>query len=144
MDIPMGSFLRSGKVKDVYDAGNGKLLFLYTDRLSSHDVVLADTVPYKGEVLCRLSARCFSICEKMGIKTHMIDVPEPNKMVVQKLSIVPVEVIERNYVYGSYWKRYQQCEVQLPKGTTPVLAAKLSEPVIEFTTKFEAKDNPIT
>ncbi len=144
MSLPQGSFLRSGKVKDIYDAGKGRLIFLYTNRLSSHDVVLADTVPCKGEVLCRLSARCFSICEKMGIETNMIDVPEPNKMIVKKLSIVPVEVIERNYLYGSYWKRFQNCEVQLPNGTDPALAAKLRKPIVEFTTKFEAKDSPIT
>jgi phosphoribosylaminoimidazole-succinocarboxamide synthase len=144
MESTKGSFLRSGKVKNIYGAGRGKLLLVYTDRLSSHDVILADTVPYKGEVLCRLSSRCFFTCEKMGIKTHMIEVPKPNQMVVQSLSIIPVEVIERNYLYGSYWKRYQQGEVQLPRGTKPVLAAKLSNPVVEFTTKFEVKDNPIT
>ncbi|MCK5592751.1 hypothetical protein KAI31_01490, partial [Candidatus Bathyarchaeota archaeon] len=55
-------FLRSGKVKDIYDAGEGQLLFVYTDRLSSHDVMLADKVPHKGEVLCRLAAYCFTNC----------------------------------------------------------------------------------
>lgn len=135
--------MQKGKVKDIYDLGNGELLFVYSDRLSSHDVMLADTVPHKGQVLCRLSTHCFENCEKKGIKTHVIDVPEANKMIGKKLSIIPIEVIGRNYVYGSYWKRYKQGKVQLPNGTDPLLAARLSEPVIEFTTKFEAKDRPI-
>ena len=137
-------FLRSGKVKDIYEAGKRKLLFVYTDRLSSHDVMLDDKIPNKGQVLCRLSAHCFTNCEDLGIKTHMIEVLDPNKMLVKKLFLIPVEVIGRNYLYGSYWKRYQRGEVQLPEGTDPVLAARLAEPVVEFTTKFEAKDKPLT
>ncbi|MDH5266668.1 MAG: phosphoribosylaminoimidazolesuccinocarboxamide synthase [Candidatus Bathyarchaeota archaeon] len=136
--------MRSGKVKDIYDAGEGKLLFVYTDRLSSHDVMLADKVPHKGEVLCRLSAYCFTNCNVSGIETHLIDVPEPDKMLVKKLFLIPIEVIGRNYLYGSYWKRFQRGEVKLPEGTDPALAAKLSEPVVEFTTKLEAKDRLIT
>ena len=137
-------FLRSGKVKDIYDAGEEKLLFVYTDRLSSHDVMLADKVPHKGEVLCRLSTYCFTNCSVSGIETHLIDIPAPDRMLVKKLFLIPIEVIGRNYLYGSYWKRLQRGEVNLPEGTDPVLAAKLSEPVIEFTTKLEAKDRLIT
>jgi phosphoribosylaminoimidazole-succinocarboxamide synthase len=137
-------FLRSGKVKDIYDAGNGKLLFVYTNRLSSHDVMLADRIPHKGQVLCRLSAYCFANCENHGVETHMIEVLDSNRMLVKKLFLIPIEVIGRNYVYGSYWKRYQRSEVQLPEGTDPVLAARLTEPLVEFTTKFEAKDKPLT
>jgi len=144
MNLLEKRFVRSGKVKDIYDAGNGRLLFVYTDRLSSHDVMLADTVPYKGQVLCRLSAYCFANCEDHGIETHMIKVLDPNRMLVKKLFLIPIEVIGRNYLYGSYWKRYQQGEVQLPEGTDPVLAARLAEPTVEFTTKFEAKDEPLT
>ncbi|UCE29569.1 MAG: phosphoribosylaminoimidazolesuccinocarboxamide synthase, partial [Candidatus Bathyarchaeota archaeon] len=137
-------FLRSGKVKDIYDAGEDRLLFIYTDRLSSHDVMLADTVPHKGDVLCRLAAHCFANCEVSNIETHFIDVPAPGKMLVKRLFLIPIEVIGRNYIYGSYWKRFQRSEVKLPKGTAPILAAKLSEPVIEFTTKLEAKDRLIS
>ncbi len=137
-------FVRSGKVKDIYDTGNGKLLFVYTDRLSSHDVMLADKIPRKGQVLCRLSSYCFANCKNHDIDTHMIEVADSNKMLVKKLFLIPIEVIGRNYLYGSYWKRYQSGEVQLPEGTDPVLAARLTEPVVEFTTKFEAKDTPLT
>ncbi len=136
-------FLRSGKVKDLYDAGDGRILVVFTDRLSAFDVLLADEVPHKGEVLCRLSAHGFSNCMERCIATHMLDIPDPEKMLVRKLDVVPVEVIGRNYVYGSYWKRHREGLVKLPKGTEPILAAKLTEPVIEFTTKFELKDRPV-
>ena len=65
-------YLRSGKVKDLYEVGEDRLLFVFTDRLSSHDVILADTIPHKGEVLCRISAHCFKKCRRKGIENHMI------------------------------------------------------------------------
>ena len=144
MNHPDGRFLRSGKVKDIYDVGEGKLLLVYTDRLSSHDVMLADQIPHKGEVLCRLSTHCFSNCRVSGIETHLIDSPSPDQMLVRKLFLIPIEVIGRNYLYGSFWKRFQRGEAKLPEGTDSALAAKLSEPVVEFTTKLEAKDRLIT
>ncbi|MEM2905213.1 MAG: phosphoribosylaminoimidazolesuccinocarboxamide synthase [Candidatus Bathyarchaeia archaeon] len=136
-------FLRSGKVKDLYDVGNGRLLMVFTDRLSSHDVMLADQVPHKGEVLCRLSAYCFQRLELNEVPTHLVEVPDPDLMLVQASEIIPVEVVCRNYIYGSYWKRLQQGAVRLPEGAEPRLAARLPTPIIEFTTKFEAKDRPI-
>jgi phosphoribosylaminoimidazole-succinocarboxamide synthase len=135
-------YLSSGKVKDIFEVDD-HLLFVFTDRLSSHDVVLADTIPYKGEVLCRISAHCFKRCTEKGIENHMIRTTAPNEMLVKRLSIIPIEVIGRNYLYGSYWKRFKRGEVTLPKGSRPILAAPLSELVIEFTTKFEVKDRPI-
>ncbi len=61
-------FLRSGKVKALYDVGKGRLLFIYTDRLASRDVKLGDSISYRGQVLCRLSAHCFENCEDQGIE----------------------------------------------------------------------------
>lgn len=139
----MMRYLRSGKVKDLYDAGNARILMVFTDRLSSHDVMLADQIPHKGEVLCRLSAYCFGRFEREGIATHLVEVVDPDMMVVDSSEIIPVEVLCRNYLYGSYWKRFQQGALRLPDGTKPILAAELSRPVIEFTTKFEAKDRPV-
>ncbi len=139
----MMRYLRSGKVKDLYDAGNRCILMVFTDRLSSHDVMLADQIPCKGEVLCRLSAYCFELFERSGVPTHLVEVPDPDKMLVEASEVIPVEVLCRNYVYGTYWKRFQQGTVRLPEGTESILAAQLSRPIIEYTTKFEAKDRPL-
>jgi phosphoribosylaminoimidazole-succinocarboxamide synthase len=144
LNKPAGRYLRSGKVKDIYDVGEARLLLVYTNRLSSHDVMLADEIPHKGEVLCRLSTYYFSKCSISGIETHLIENPSPDQMLVKKLFLIPIEVIGRNYVYGSFWKRFQRHEVKLPEGTDPILAAKLREPIVEFTTKLESKDRLIT
>jgi len=136
-------YLRSGKVKDLYDVGHGRILMVFTDRLSSHDVMLVDEIPRKGEVLCRLSAYCFQLLELNGVETHLIEVVDPDLMLVEASEIIPIEVVCRNYLYGSYWKRFQQGVVRLPEGTEPLLAARLPRPVVEYTTKFEAKDRPL-
>jgi len=137
-------YIRSGKVKDIYKIDNDKILFLYTDRLSSHDVVLADTIPRKGEVLCKLAKYNFENFGLNDIKHNMIEMKTPNSMIVENLTIIPVEVICRNYVYGSYWKRYKRGEVVLPENTEAIFASKIFKPLVEFTTKFEVRDRPIT
>ena len=86
-------YIKSGKVKDIYEIDNDKILFLYTDRLSSHDVVLADTIPRKGEVLCKLAKYNFENFGLNGIKHNMIEMKTPNSMIVENLTIIPVEVI---------------------------------------------------
>lgn len=137
-------YLRSGKAKDIFELDEETLLMVFTDRISAYDVMLADKIPLKGIVMCELSAYCFERCEDMGIPTHFLSLQGRRRMVVKRLEIVPVEVIVRNYVYGSYWSRLLRGEVKLPNGARPLLAERLPEPIVEFTTKFEAHDRPIT
>ena len=66
---PEGTFVRSGKVKDIYALDDDHLLFYYTDRVSAFDVILPSTIPRKGEVLCKLSAYWF---ETLGVRNHMV------------------------------------------------------------------------
>ena len=50
------SYLRSGKVRDLYRApGGDALLLIASDRISAFDVVLPTEVPDKGRVLTGLS-----------------------------------------------------------------------------------------
>lgn len=137
-------YLRSGKAKDLFEVDGDRLLMVFTDRISAYDVVLADKIPLKGVVTCGLSARCFERCEDIGIPTHFLGMLDRRKMVVKKVEIIPVELIVRNYLYGSYWSRLLRGEVKLPEGARPLLAERMPEPVVEFTTKFEAHDRPIT
>ncbi|MFQ5997864.1 MAG: phosphoribosylaminoimidazolesuccinocarboxamide synthase, partial [Candidatus Bathyarchaeia archaeon] len=58
--ISTSKLLRKGKVKDIYDPGEGKLLFHFTDRVSAFDVILSDTVPRKGEALCKFASYWFN------------------------------------------------------------------------------------
>jgi len=130
---------KRGKVKDVYELGDGQLLFVFTDRVSAYDVVLPSVIPRKGEVLCKLAAFWFGY-----LKTphHMVRLDNSNRMVVRKLKMVPVECVVRGYLYGSLHDRLVKGEISLP--VEPVLASKLPEPIFDPTTKSDVKDEPIT
>ncbi len=130
---------KRGKVKDVYDLGREQLLFVFTDRVSAYDVVLPSTIPRKGEVLCKLAAFWF---DYLKTPHHMVRVDGPNRMVVRKLKMIPVECVVRGYLYGSLHDRLVRGEISLP--VEPVLASKLPEPVFDPTTKSDVKDEPIT
>ena len=134
-----GRFVRSGKVKDIYEYDEGHLLFHYTDRVSAFDVILPTSVPRKGEVLCRLGAHFF---ETLGAPHHMVRTEGPDAMVVKKLTMIPVECVVRGYLYGSLMERLEKGEVELP--VEKVLASKLPRPYFDPTTKSEVKDEPIT
>jgi len=136
---PPGRFLRSGKVKDIYDLDEGHLLFHFTDRVSAFDVVLPSVIPRKGEVLCRLGAYWF---ETLGVRNHMVRLEGADCMVVKKLQMIPVESVVRGYLYGSLFERVRAGEVSLPGATE--MAAQLAEPYFDPTTKSDVKDAPIT
>ena len=130
---------KRGKVKDVYDLGHDQLLFIFTDRVSAYDVVLPSTIPRKGEVLAKLAAFWFN---NLNTPHHMVRVEDANRMVVRKLKMIPVEAVVRGYLYGSLYERLRKSDISLP--VEPVLAAKLTEPYFDPTTKSEVKDEPVT
>ncbi len=136
---PPGTFLRSGKVKDIYDLDSEHLLFHFTDRVSAFDVVLPTTIPHKGEALCRMGEYWF---ETLGVAHHMVRLEAPNMMVVKKIKMIMVECVVRGYLYGSLFERMNRGEVSLP--VPKVLASKLPAPFFDPTTKSEVHDEPIT
>jgi len=136
---PPGRFVRSGKVKDIYDLDSDHLLFHFTDRVSAFDVVLPSSIPRKGEALCKMGAYWF---ETLGVPNHMVRVEGTNMMVVKKLSMIMVECVVRGYLYGSLFERASKGEVSLP--VPNVLASKLPVPYFDPTTKSEVHDEPIT
>jgi phosphoribosylaminoimidazole-succinocarboxamide synthase len=137
--VPKGKFVRSGKVKDIYELDADHLLFSFTDRVSAFDVVLPTPIPRKGEALCKMGAYWF---ETLGVPHHMVRLDGPNTMVVRKLRMIMVECVVRGYLYGSLFERMNKGEVSLdvPK----VLASKLPAPYFDPTTKSEVHDEPIT
>ena len=138
---PAGRFLRSGKVKDIYENDDDdQLVFHFTDRVSAFDVILPTTVPRKGELLCRLGAHFF---ETLGIPNHMVRTEGADRMVVRKMDMVKVECVVRGYLYGSLMERVARGEVDLPV-EKKVLASRLPQPYFDPTTKSEVKDEPIT
>ncbi len=130
--------IKSGKVKDVYEYGEDKLLFIFSDRVSAFDVVLPTTIPRKGEVLCRFSEFWF---QTLPYPNHMLEVIPPNKMVAKKLGMIPLECVVRGYSYGSYYERVRRGVIKVDKALR--LAEELPQPIFDPTTKSESKDLPI-
>jgi len=137
--------IRRGKAKDIYRRSDGCIVFVFTDRVTAFDGVKSGEYPQKGEICCRLSCFWFERLEKEGIKTHFRGCIPPNELVAEEVSIIPVEVIARNYLYGSLWRRYKRGEIDLSgflhgDGSE---AEPLTSTYVEFTTKFESVDRPI-
>lgn len=134
-----GRLLRRGKVKDIYDIGDDRLLFVFSDRVSAFDVVLPSFIPYKGEILCKFSEFWF---KTLNTPNHMIKVIDKNKMVVKRLGMIPIECVVRGYLYGSFYDRLMKGEVR--SNIKPELASKLPSSLFDPTTKSMEKDLPIT
>ena len=145
-----------GKVRDLYDLGD-KLLIVASDRISAFDYILEDEIPYKGEVLTRISLFWFDLLKDV-IPNHLIssdvaDLPEefqPYKdwlagrfMLVHKAEMFPVECIVRGYPAGSGLKEYEKsgtvCGIELPAGL--VNSSKLPTPIYTPSTKAEIGDH---
>lgn len=126
--------LYRGKVRDCYKMGQYFIL-VATDRLSAFDRQVS-TVPFKGEVLTRLSCWWFeklkAVCE-----SHFVAMPHPNVMIVRQCEMLPVEVVVRGYLSGSLWRAYQSGQdpygLNLPSGLHEYY--KFPKPIITPTTK---------
>ena len=127
-------FLTSGKVKDLYDVDEGSLLFEFSDRVSAYDVKFSQNIPKKGEVLCRFAEFWFN---KLDVPNHFISRESDTKILVKKMKMIPMECVVRGYFYGSLIGRWKNGSIQLPENTDTTLAAKLTEPLFDPTTKSE-------
>ena len=76
-----------------------------TDWVSAFDHVLG-TIPFKGEVLTRLTHFWFDKVKDI-VPTHLLDTPDPNVTVVRRAKALPVEMVIRGYITGSLWRDYQ-------------------------------------
>ena len=98
------NLLYSGKVRDIYDAGDDRLLMVTSDRISAFDVVLDQPIPHKGRVLTGLTAFWLSQMDDI-VPNHLISV-DGASMLVRKAEMLPIECIVRGYLSGSAWKEY--------------------------------------
>jgi phosphoribosylaminoimidazole-succinocarboxamide synthase len=139
---------RQGKVRDIYDLGD-KLVIITTDRLSAFDRVLA-LIPFKGQVLNLVSNFWFKNTTDI-IKNAVIEMPDPNVLIMEKCKVIPVEVIVRGYLTGStdtsVWMQYSKgirniCGNILPDGMKK--NQKFEKPILTPTTKSEYHDKNIT
>jgi len=155
-----GRLRARGKVRDVYDAGEDRLLLVATDRISAFDVVLPTPVPDKGRVLTGLSRFWFDRTEDLVsnqvLSADPASFPGPfsgepalagRSLLVQRADVIPIECVARGYLSGSGWTQYGRegsvCGVTLPRGL--IESDRLSEPIFTPTTKAEAgHDLPLT
>ena len=145
----------SGKVRDLYEIDDTRMLMIATDRLSAFDVILAEPIPEKGKILTAISNFWFEKLKDV-VPSHFTgdqpedvvsaeDLPqvEGRAVVCKRLKPVPVEAIVRGYIAGSGWKEYQQsntvCGIALPAGLRE--ADKLPEPIFTPSTKAEIGDH---
>jgi phosphoribosylaminoimidazole-succinocarboxamide synthase len=136
--------VRKGKVKDVYDLGDGRILFHFSDRISAFDVKMNTLIPRKGEVLCKFADYWFKM---LGTRHHMLALEDNDKMIVKRADIIPLECVVRGYFYGSLLERYNNGQLPsstLPTDFRPIMAAKLIEPIFDPSTKSEEHDVPIS
>jgi phosphoribosylaminoimidazole-succinocarboxamide synthase len=144
--------ISSGKVREIYDAGSGRLLMVTSDRISAFDVVLEEPIPEKGRVLTAMTA--FWAEELADVApTHLIatdpdDLPEPanhpslagRAMLCKQADMLPIECIVRGHLSGSAWKEYRTsgtvCGEEVPSGLQE--SDQLPEPIFTPSTKAEA------
>jgi len=156
--------VRRGKVRDVWDVGDDRLLIVATDRISAFDVVLREPIPHKGAVLTQITAWWLTKIRDLG-PDHLISadadaivaaVPalapfrsvwERRAMLVRRTRVVPIECVVRGYIAGSAWKEYREAGTlageTLPAGL--VENQRLDPPVFSPATKAdEGHDENIT
>jgi phosphoribosylaminoimidazole-succinocarboxamide synthase len=138
------SLVFQGKVRDIYAAGDDRLLLVASDRISTYDVVHPTPIPDKGKVLTGLTAfwveRTADICPNHLVS--LTDVPDEHRgraMLVERLEMIPVECVVRGYITGSGWKEYQAggsvCGIELPDGLRE--SERLPHPIFTPATKAE-------
>jgi len=148
--------LHRGKVRDVYDAGEGQLLMVASDRVSAFDVILGQPIPRKGEVLTQLTAWWLDSlrgvldhhllsCDADEIIDRIPSLRESHEawarrsMLVHRTEPVLIECVVRGYVSGSAWKEYRTegtlAGEPLPEGL--VESQKLPDPIFSPSTKAQ-------
>jgi phosphoribosylaminoimidazole-succinocarboxamide synthase len=147
----------SGKVRDIYDAGEGRLLMVTSDRISAFDVVMAEPIPDKGRVLTAMSAFWFEQMRDLVanhlISTDLEDLPdgvrEPSLagrvMLCREAEMLPVECIVRGYLTGSAWKEYRTSGTMHGTALPPGLleSSQLPDPVFTPSTKADVGDHDV-
>jgi len=141
--------IKKGKVKDIYKTEKENLIFHFTDRVSAFDVIMGDTIPYKGKVLCDFAIFWFN---SLKIKNHFIKRIDKDKILIRELPVFPIECIIRGYVYGSLYSRIKTGNyTNLPNELITcinnnefVIGSKLPRLIFDPTTKSDEHDIPIT
>jgi phosphoribosylaminoimidazole-succinocarboxamide synthase len=154
------TLVAQGKVRDIFEAGEDRLLLVATDRISAFDVILPTPIPHKGRVLTACSLYWFAQTADL-VPNHVVTAdrasfPAPldadadlagRATLVRTAEVVPMECVVRGYLAGSGWTQYQRagsvCGIPLPAGLQE--SSHLPEPIFTPTTKAaEGHDLPLS
>jgi phosphoribosylaminoimidazole-succinocarboxamide synthase len=145
--VPEAAHLASGKVRELYELGDDRLLLVASDRISTFDVVLPTPIPDKGRVLTGLSAFWFARTREI-VPNHLVALrADGRSMECRRLEMLPIECVVRGYLAGSGWRDYREtgavCGHALPEGLRE--CDRLPEPLFTPATKAsEGHDENIT
>ncbi len=152
-DLPL-PLIQSGKVRELYDAGDDRLLMVASDRISAFDVIMAEAIPEKGRVLTAMTAHWLADLADLApshlISADVADFPEAaallpgglpglagRSMLVRRADMLPIECIVRGYLAGSAYKEYERDGtvhgMPMPRGLRH--ADRLPEPLFTPSTK---------
>ena len=142
------NLLFKGKVRNIYDYGNDRLLIYTSDRISAFDYVFKDEVPGKGVLLTKMAKFWFNKTNHI-IQNHILDeqldIPEniqKNCMLVTKTKVLPIEAIVRGHLAGSAWSTYESIgkvnNIEMAKSYKKY--DKFKEPIFTPSTKAEIGD----
>lgn len=142
LEILVLDLFKKGKVKNMYNLDNNRMVIFHTDRLSSCNSVIC-SLEGKGELLSLLTNFWFNKTDDI-IKNHVIEYGQ-NHLIVEKCELIPIEFIVRGYITGSMWKKYESgarlfCGNTLKDGLKKY--QKLDQFIITPTTKDD-EDRPI-
>lgn len=129
----MNEKLYEGKAKIIYTTDKPEILLAYyKDDATAFNAQKRGQIVGKGQVNCTVSTHLFKLIEQQGIRTHFIEQTHPDKMLVRRVQIVPLEVVVRNIAAGSLCK-----QTGLPEGKI------LPQPLVEFYYKNDALGDPL-
>ena len=137
--MPEAVHVGSGKVREIYELDDERLLLVASDRISTFDVVLPTEIPDKGRVLTGLSGFWFARTREI-VPNHLIALrPDGRSTEARRLTMLPIECVVRGYLTGSGWKDYlgsgEVCGHRLPTGLRE--AEKLPAPIFTPATKAQ-------
>ncbi len=137
--MPEAVHVGSGKVRELFELDDERLLLVATDRISTFDVVLPTEIPDKGRVLTGLSGFWFARTRDI-VPNHLLALREDGRSTeARRLSMLPIECVVRGYLAGSGWKDYgatgEVCGHRLPEGLRE--SDRLPEPIFTPATKAQ-------
>ena len=145
--IDGATHLHSGKVRDLYELPDGRLLMVASDRISAFDFILDTLIPDKGEILTRMSLWWFDRLASL-VPHHVLSTDVPAEVrgravICERLEMFPVECVARGYLTGTglldYRATGEVCGIELPAGLED--GSRLPEPIFTPAAKAALGDH---